>query len=261
MSDAKTFTSKLAGQHVIILGGTAGIGFAVAQACIEYGGTVTVSSSSEARVTGAIESIKKDYPSAKDRISGYTCDLSTADVEANIEKLFLQTGQVDHIVFTAGNQLPLAKLEDLTLEKMHQAGHIRSFAAVLTAKVGLKYLRHRDRRSSVIFTTGAISDKPIAGGWTMINFYATALCGLTRQLALDLAPVRVNIVSPGAVDTELWSHMSEEEKGKMMKGIQERVPTKAVAQSEDIAEAYLYLMKDLNVTGEKICTNSGATLI
>ena len=261
MTDAQIFTSKLAGQHVIILGGTAGIGFAVAQGCIEYGATVTVSSSSEKRVTGAVESIKKYYPSALDRISGHTCNLGRADVEANIEKLFSQAGKVDHIVFTAGDSLPLANLEDLTLEKMHQLGQVRSFAAVLTAKVGLKYLKHQDRRSSIIFTTGAISDKPISGGWTMINFYGTALCGLTRQLALDLAPVRVNIVSPGAVDTELWSQMSAEDKDGMMKSIAERVPTKAVAQSEDIAEAYLYLMKDLNVTGEKICTNSGSTLI
>ena len=58
-------------------------------------------------------------------------------------------------------------------------------------------------KSSITFTTGAVSEKPIPN-WAMINSYATGLQGMTRGLALDMKPIRVNLVSPGAVDTELW---------------------------------------------------------
>jgi len=261
MSDANKYTSKLSGQKILVIGGTAGIGFAVAEASIEFGATVHVSSSTESRVKGSVESIQKDYPSATDRVFGHVCNLGTKDVEANLEKLFQEVGKVDHIIFTAGDSLPLKPLQDITLESMYQAGHVRSFAALLAAKVGSKHLTHNDRTNSIIFTTGAISEKPIGGGWAQTAFFGTALQGLTRQLAFDLQPVRVNIVSPGAVDTELWSTMPKDAREAMLKSISEKMPTKVVGQSEDLAEAYLYLMRDLNITGTCISSNSGTLLV
>lgn len=98
--------------------------------------------------------------------------------------------------------------------------------------------------------------------WSMVAGFATGLHGLTRNLALDLKPIRVNLVSPGVVETELWdSSFDQEAKKKHLEGIAESLPTGRVAQPADVAEAYLFLMKDPSVTGTVVDSNSGALLI
>ncbi len=110
-------------------------------------------------------------------------------------------------------------------------------------------------------TTGTISQKPLKGGWTIASITGSGLHGLTRQLAIELAPIRVNLVSPGLVDTELWDPMGKEMLAGIKKSTEDMMPTGRVAQPEDIAESYLYLMKDANITGTVISTNSGALLV
>lgn len=78
---------------------------------------------------------------------------------------------------------------------------------------------------------------------------------------MDLKPVRVNLVSPGPVDTELWKGMGDGAKKNMFKEIEGRVPTGHVGRPEEVAEAYLWLMKDSNVTGFVACSDSGTKLV
>ena len=126
MADAKKYTSKLTDTRVLIFGGSSGIGYAVAEASLEYGAQVIISSSNSSRVDTAIERLTKSYPSAKNRVSGHACDLSSSSsLEANIERLFGDVGgKLDHIVFTAGTDLAVASIEDFTLEKIQQAGMV-----------------------------------------------------------------------------------------------------------------------------------------
>ena len=83
---------------------------------------------------------------------------------------------------------------------------------------------------------------------------------MVRNLALDLKPIRVNGVSPGVVDTELWK-MSAEEKEKLMKQMAEKMTTGRPGQPEDVAEAYLMLMKDGNVAGSMVRSDGGHMLM
>lgn len=84
---------------------------------------------------------------------------------------------------------------------------------------------------------------------------------MTRNLALDLKPIRVNLVSPGAVDTELWNGFSKEQKEGMFRGIEKSVLTGRVGRAEDVAEQYLCLLRDENVTGSVVHSDSGHALI
>lgn len=98
----------------------------------------------------------------------------------------------------------------------------------------------------------------------MIAGYAGGLHAMTRNLAYDLKPIRVNLVSPGVVETELWDKVLDgnaKAKQAAFDGVVKSVPTGRVAQPEDVAEAYLFLMKDPNVTGTVVDSNSGALLI
>ena len=191
-----------------------GIGFGVAEALVENGSVVTVSSSNATRVQETVEKLKKSYPSASSRISGHACNLGDeATLEDNVKALFEKVGKLDHVVFTAGDSLAQMELATVDMEKMKKAGMVRFFAPLMVAKYAAKYLSEGPN-SSIVLTTGAVSERPISG-WSVIGSFATGLQGMTRGLALDLKPIRVNLVSPGAVKTELWRDMSEEQQSQM----------------------------------------------
>ena len=120
MSDSTKYTSKLLNRRVLVIGGSSGIGFCVAEASLEHGAIVTISSSNEDRINQAVEKLQRSYPSAKNKVFGVRVDLSNPDtletelntmLESTKEKLEGQ--QLDHVVFTAGNMAPKIKLEDM----------------------------------------------------------------------------------------------------------------------------------------------------
>ncbi|PPQ73978.1 hypothetical protein CVT26_006347 [Gymnopilus dilepis] len=253
---------KLANKHVLVIGGTSGIGFAVAEASLSAGASVTISSSKQSNIDNAIARLHASYPNAP-KPRGFTIDLSSTAVEQNLEKLFEQVGKVDHIVYTAGDKLATTPLQDITYEKIVAAGQVRAFAALLAAKVGSRYLTNpKSPECSIVLTTGSISERP-REEWSIVATFATGLLGMTRNLALELKPVRVNCVSPGVVDTEMWENggMSTEAKGALFGALASRLPTGRITGPDDVAEAYIYLMKDRNITGRCINTDSGAVLV
>jgi NAD(P)-dependent dehydrogenase (short-subunit alcohol dehydrogenase family) len=120
MSDSTKYTSKLLNRRVLVIGGSSGIGFCVAEASLEHGAVVTISSSNGDRINQAVEKLQRSYPSAKNKVFGVRADLSNPDtletelntmLESTKEKLEGQS--LDHVVFTAGNMAPAIKLEDM----------------------------------------------------------------------------------------------------------------------------------------------------
>jgi NAD(P)-dependent dehydrogenase (short-subunit alcohol dehydrogenase family) len=136
---------------------------------------------------------------------------------------------------------------------------VRFFAPILLAKHASKYLTPGPA-SSITLTTGTLADRPIQD-WTIPAGYAGGLHSLTRNLALDLKPIRVNLISPGGVDTELWDTIPEANRKAVYEGIAKATTTGAIGKVEDVAEAYLYVMKDKNVSGSVIATNGGRLLV
>ena len=261
MSDAVKYTKKLSGARILVIGGSSGIGFAVAEACVENGCTVIISSSQQTRIDSSISRLLKSYPSAKDRVTGHLCDLaSSSSSEENIKVLFSNVGTVDHIVFTAGDKLATIPLKDATLESMQKAGMVRFFAPLLVAKYAPNHLSPGPN-SSITLTTGSVSEKPLAG-WSVPASYAGAMHSMMRNLALDLKPIRVNLVSPGLVETEMFDGMMNPEVFQQFKENHQRgMTTGRLGQPEDVAEAYLYCMRDRNVSGGLISTNGGGLLM
>jgi NAD(P)-dependent dehydrogenase (short-subunit alcohol dehydrogenase family) len=100
----------------------------------------------------------------------------------------------------------MTALEDVSLEKLHAAGQVRTFSALLTVKVGSKYL-NKSNACSITFTTGSVAERPMLGDWAMTALFAEGLTGLSRQLAFDMASIRANCMAVGAVDKDLWAGM------------------------------------------------------
>lgn len=115
-------------------------------------------------------------------------------------------------------------------------------------------------KASLTLTTGSVADKPMPN-WATVASYAGGLHSMTRSLALDLKPIRVNLVSPGAVETPLWNHIPEAERKKLFEHMKKGTLTGQVGQVEDLAEQYLALIRDNNVTGSVVYSNGGHTLV
>ncbi|GAW24114.1 hypothetical protein ANO14919_136950 [Xylariales sp. No.14919] len=248
----------IAGHSVLILGGSSGIGFSVAKLCLAENSRVAIASSRQEKVDDAVERLKEAFPNAKHQPVGYTIDLSSEAVEKNLEELLSKvTNQgaepLDHIVTTAGKP-DVRPIADVNLSYLARSAQMPVFVSILIAKLGIKFLREGPS-ASIILTSGQVAEKPYPG-YSVFAAYAAAQHGLARSLAYDLAPRRVNCVSPGATETEMWGEYRE-----MIRGISAEKSLLGKAGSPDeVAEAYVYLMKNTDATGSVVSSNAGSTL-
>ena len=261
MSDQRKYPDKLQGSRVLIIGGSSGIGFCTAEACLEHGARVTIASSNTSRVENAVSKLQSLYPSVKSSIYGQTVDLSKPEtLESELKTLFEQTvkemggEKLDHVIFTAGDALATMKLADITMDSILKAGQIRFFAPLLAAKLIPQYVEN-SHKSSYIITTGSISERPMPD-WSVIGSFAGGHHSMVRNLALDMKPIRVNGVSPGVVDTELWK-MPQEKKEQLMEQMSKKMATGTPGRPEWVAESFLGIMRDYNMTGAMIRTDGG----
>ena len=239
-------------QSILVIGGSSGIGFAVAKLALAEGVRVTIASSSEIKVDSAVKRLKS--ASSNGQVSGYVAELGGDDTESRLEKLLADvtaTGPLDHIIYTAGS--PVVKpFQDIDLNYLIEAARLPLLTPLLIAKLVPRFLKSH-YTSSLILTGGRVGEKPLAN-WSVFAAYASALYGLTRNLAVDLKPVRVNLVSPGSTDTELWG----EKRDQMREMVAKNAFLGKAGSADEVAEAYIYLMKDTNATGSMISTSGGS---
>lgn len=257
MAAITPYTDKLSEKTILVIGGTSGIGVSVASLSLAHKAKVIISSSTDKKLSSALERLKTAYPNAD--ITGHICDLRANAVESSVKALFEKTGKVDHIVHTAGDPLATCKLSDITVEKIQKAGEVRFISALIVAKYAAQYLKGGPE-SSLTLTSGAVAERP-HDNWSIVASYAGGLYSMVKNLALDMKPLRVNLVVPGAVNTELWDGLSEDQKQKLFEATMARVPTGNVGQPDHVAEAYLYAMRDWNVTAVVLKTDSGSTIV
>jgi NAD(P)-dependent dehydrogenase (short-subunit alcohol dehydrogenase family) len=149
-------------------------------------------------------------------------------------------------------------LEDSDLSAAKKVFDLRYWGAYAAAKYATPKIR---AGGSIVFTSGVAGVRPHPGGWSIPASLCGAMEGLTRCLAVDLAPVRVNIVSPGLVRTPFWSNMPEAARDAMYGQMEQQLLVKHVGEAEEIADAYIYAMRQSYCTGQVIVTDGGGVLI
>ena len=261
---------RLQDARVLVFGGTSGIGFAIANLCLSKGSTVVISGSKQPKIDEKVSLLRSYYPSLPgDRISGHACDLNDIDnLEANMTQLFEKATEggekkLDHIAFLAGDVPKLPKLNEVKVEEMLGGFQMRFQGCVMVAKLlnSGKYM-HATPSSSFTLTGGVNTNKP-APGWSFGAGFGGSLQGLTRGLAVDLKPIRVNMIEPGAIKTELWDGFASRFPGGV-EGFEamhrKNTLTGTVGLPSDTAEAYAWCMRDQFVTGSISGTNGGMLL-
>ncbi|KIW68666.1 hypothetical protein PV04_04593 [Phialophora macrospora] len=262
MSSLK-YTSKLQGKLVVVVGGTSGIGFAVAEAAVEHGAIVVVASSRQEKVNRAVHRIQQAYADAADRIRGKTVDLGSDNVEQQIHALYgfaTEAGKrkLDHIVVTAGEPFGTIPLGDVTPQVVSDVYRVRMVGCTMLAKVAMQYL-DISAASSFTLTSGVSDAKPTAG-WTAMAPVGAAVRGLTHALANDMKPVRVNCVCPGAVKTELFDTFAGDRLAEILDTYRAKTLTGNVGTPEDLAECYICAMKSTFMTGQEMTCDGGYLL-
>lgn len=233
---------SLNNQRVLVVGGSSGIGFAVAQSAILAGAEVTIASRSAEKLTAASQSLGT--------VSSAIID--TAD-EIGIEAFFQENDPWDHIVISAA-QTPSGPVRKLPLDDAKQAMESKFWGAYRVARAA-----RLSERGSLTFISGFLSERPSASS-VLQGAINAALESLGRGLALELSPVRVNSVSPGLIDTPLWSKMEDESRKSMFERVAASLPAKTIGQPGDIANAVLFLMTTPFATGSNVRVDGGGVI-
>jgi NAD(P)-dependent dehydrogenase (short-subunit alcohol dehydrogenase family) len=237
----------LKAKRIVVLGGSSGIGLAVAQAAAQEGAQAVIVSSNRARVDAALKTLPANA-------EGEAADMGS---ETAIQALFKTLGDFDHLAYTAGENLQLIALDKLDMDWAHNFFGVRYWGAFAAVKHGAAHIRPG---GSITLTSGLASTRPHAG-WSVAASICGAMEGLTRALAVELAPVRVNIVRPGVVKSPLWNAMPQAEREALYAGMAEKLPLKHVGEPDELAQTYLYLMKQTYGTGQVIGVDGGGALV
>ncbi len=242
--------ATLMGKKIIIIGGSSGIGLGVAAAALKSGADVLIIGRSPEKLQAAERTLGADR-----RVRNLAVDMTK---EAEVARMFDEVGAFDHLVSTAGTPPPGDPIDRTDMDVVRRFVDNKLIGAVMLAKHAVRTLR---TGGSMTFTSGINKDRPPVPGGSVVSAIAGSFGYFARALALELAPTRVNIVSPGWVDTPMWDEIVGEAKSGFFADMAARLPARRIATPADVAPAYVYLMESEFTTGETIHIDGGHSLI
>ncbi len=232
-----------------VIGGSSGIGLGVARVLLRTGAAVVLVGRSPERLLAAEQEL-----ASPGQVRTAAADVTDED---QVRRFFDDTGMLDHIIVTAADVAGYRLIDSMEIADARRLIDSKLIAALLIAKHAPTHLREG---ASITFTGGIATERPAPGG-SVVAAVNSALTGLARALALELAPIRVNVLSPGWVDTPVWEKVAGPRKDAMLEDMARRLPVGRTGTPEDIGEAALFVTSARHLTGAVLPIDGGQRLV
>lgn len=242
-----TFTNgSLAGRTILIVGGTSGIGLAAADQATAAGARVIVVGSDAGRAARVAD----EHGFAEGRGADVTRPETIGAALADIDR-------VDHLVLLAGSFV-VGTVYEAEIDHLRRAFDERIWAAVHVLRtLGDRFAPD----GSITFVSGALADRPTAGGTAVLAAASAAMEALARGLALELAPRRVNTLSPGPIDTPLLGKALGPARDGYVEHLRSTLPLGRLGTAEEAGAAVLFLIANGGMNGATLNIDGGSRLV
>lgn len=237
---------SLQGQHVVVIGGSTGIGFETARLALQQGAKVTIAGRSEEKLSKAKSHLIEEVRT----VVGNVAD------EASVNRIFEVLDQVNHVFIPAGG-LVTGKILETDPNQFRQGLDERIFGTLYVVRAAVPKM---PKNGSITLISGIRASRPVPGT-TMTTVGVAAVESLTPSLALELAPIRVNAVAPGWIDTPLVSGVLGENYDAVINSASAKLPVQRIGQPQEVAEAVIMLMNNGFINGEVIHIDGGERYI
>jgi NAD(P)-dependent dehydrogenase (short-subunit alcohol dehydrogenase family) len=224
------------GQKIVVFGGGSGVGLAAAKLLAKRGAEVIVAG----RGVEPIEGLRTYAVDGKD--------------VAAVRRFFEEVGPIDHLVITAGaTNRGGSFVEEMTDASFRETFDGKFWVQVTAAHEGARYVK---KGGSITFFSGGANRKAMKG---MVNIAAVngALDAIVPALALELAPTRVNAISPGTLRTTYWAGVPDQQLEAIFDRMAKALPTGRVGTADDIAEAVAFVVSNGYLTGAILPVDGG----
>jgi NAD(P)-dependent dehydrogenase (short-subunit alcohol dehydrogenase family) len=235
-------------QRVVVIGGSSGVGYAVAKAAAAAGAAVVIASRSAEKIARAVQA------AGGANLDGRVLDVTAED---GVKRFFADLGPFDHLVTTPVIFTSRARIQDQPTEEFRTLFDIKFWGQYYAAKHAAPLLRSG---GSITFSSGQLSHRPVPGSVPRASVNG-AVEALGRALAVELAPLRVNTVCAGVIATERWDHLEAGERAAHFAQVAKSLPVGRIASPADVAHTYLYAMTNQFTTGTVILVEGGALLV
>jgi NAD(P)-dependent dehydrogenase (short-subunit alcohol dehydrogenase family) len=236
----------LQGKTVFITGGSSGMGFAAAAAVVEAGGFVCIASRSAEKLASAKNRIGKN-------VQTFVLDVTSEDA---VKALFENIEPFDHLVTCAAGTA-FGPFIESDVAQVRAYFESKFWGQYYTVKHACKKIK---KGGSIVLFSGA-ANKKASPNMTASASINGAVEGLVRTLAQELAPIRVNVVSPGLIDTEMHDIMPKEEREGLFGFLSQMLPISRVGLPDDAAHAVMYLLEAEYATGTVVSVDGGYSAI
>jgi len=228
---------------VIVIGGSSGIGEAVARMFVQSEAEVIIAGRNRERLEAALQ-----------RLAGAHGEIMDAASPESAARFFERTGHCDHLIFTASGGRGAGSIASVSIDDIKSGFEAKLFAQLTSLKAALPFV---GQSITLISAATAAAAMPGTVGLAAIN---GAVESMVRPLAVELAPIRVNAVRPGVVDTPWWNGVPKEYKETVFRQTSSALPVKRVGKPDDVAAAVFMIANNGFITGTIVDVSGGATL-
>ena len=236
----------LRGKRVVVVGGKTSIGLGVAQAAHAMGASVTVAS-------------RRDFDLERHHeLAAFDQIVLDMQDESSVRAAFETVGAFDHLVVTAGPKLgSWGSFMDADMRGVRSYLEGKFLGTWACARYAAPHLRPG---GSMTFLTGGLGARPKLGLAAVTPTFA-AVDSLSQSLALELAPIRVNTIRPGFIDTEFWGSLPPNDVEAIREKVRSSFPARRIGTSADVGHAAVFLMTNPYVTGTVLEVSGGELLV